>query len=103
MKDPKQSPQSFIDDAAGMLGGLAGIVSDMRTQVRDDVRSRMKSFADRSELASLEDIQRLEAKIDDIAARLNKLEASSQKRAPQKPAAKKTSAKKTASKNKKTK
>lgn len=63
-----------FEDLAGMIGGVAGIVSDVRTQIKSDARSRMKEMADKAELASLSDIERLEGMIRGLEKRLDALE-----------------------------
>lgn len=53
----------IIDDLAGMMGGAAGLISDIRDQVRGDMRDRMKMVADRIDLVTRDDLERLEARI----------------------------------------
>ena len=75
MRKNRTEKPYIIEDIAGMLGGVAGIVSDMRTQFKSDARSRMKEMADKAELASLADIERLESILKDIEKRLSALES----------------------------
>lgn len=80
--------EKIIDDLAGMMGGAAGILADIREQVRGDMRDRMKSAADSIDLVTRDDIKALE---DRIAA-LEALMAPKSK--PAKTAPKKTAKKK---------
>lgn len=76
MRDHKGNKSGqFFDDAAGLIGGVAGMVTDIRAQVKGDIASRVKEFADKAELANAEEIERLERKIDDLITRIEKLEA----------------------------
>jgi BMFP domain-containing protein YqiC len=62
--------EKIIDDLAGMMGGAAGLIADIRDQVRGDMRDRMKMVADRIDLATREDIAVLEARIAALEALL---------------------------------
>ena len=55
--------EKIIDDLTGMMGGAAGILSDIRDHVRGDMRDRMKVMADRIDLASRDDLSALEARV----------------------------------------
>lgn len=63
----------LLDDVAGMLGGVAGIVMDMRQQVASDFKSRMQFAADRADLATRQDIERLEAMVMALGRRVDAL------------------------------
>ncbi len=65
---------SMLDDMAGMIGGLAGIVADMRGQIAGDIRSRMQYAAGHADLATRQDIDRLSAMIQSLAKRVDALE-----------------------------
>lgn len=60
--------EKIIDDLAGMMGGAAGILSDIREQVRGDMRDRMRSVADRIDLVTRDDIKNLEDRIAALEA-----------------------------------
>jgi BMFP domain-containing protein YqiC len=62
--------EKIIDDLAGMMGGAAGLIADIRDQVRGDMRDRMKMVADRIDLATREDVAALEARISALEALL---------------------------------
>ncbi len=55
--------EKIIDDLTGMMGGAAGLISDIRDQVRGDMRDRMKMMADRIDLVTRDDLAVLEARI----------------------------------------
>ncbi len=104
MTRPKLDPR-FLDDIARVAGGAVNIVSGLQNQLREDVRSRMDSLADRADLVPREDLERAEAmlqklrqRVDALEVRLDKIEG--KKSAAPKAAAKKP-AKKPASKGKK--
>lgn len=99
----------LFDDIASVLGSAAGMVSDLGSQVRSDVRDRLKGVADKIELVSREEFDALEARIAALEAQLTakspapvkktdakKTEA--KKAAPKKAAAKKAPVKKAAKK-----
>jgi BMFP domain-containing protein YqiC len=67
---PAPMREKIIDDLAGMMGGAAGLLADIREQVRGDMRDRMKNVADRIDLASREELQALEARIAALEAAL---------------------------------
>jgi polyhydroxyalkanoate synthesis regulator phasin len=80
MKNNNSEKPYVLEDLAGMIGGVAGIVSDMRSQFKDDARSRMKDMADKAELASLSDIERLESILNDLTKRVEALELQANKK-----------------------
>lgn len=55
--------EKIIDDLTGMMSGAAGLLSDIRDQVRGDMRDRMKVVADHIDLVTREDIAQLESRI----------------------------------------
>lgn len=55
--------EKIIDDLAGMMGGAAGLIADIRDQVRGDMRDRMKMAAERIDLVSRDELEALEARI----------------------------------------
>lgn len=59
-----------IDDLAGMIGGAAGLMADMRDQIRGDFRDRLKGVADRIDLVTRDEILALEARITALEALL---------------------------------
>ncbi len=105
MSRPKFDPR-LLDDIARVAGGAVNIVSGLQQQLREDLRSRVDSMADRADLVPREDLQRAEAmiaklrsRIDDLEARMDKFEG--KKSAPAKKEVKKPAAKKPATKGKK--
>lgn len=62
--------EKIIDDLAGMMGGAAGLLADIRDQVRGDMRDRMKMVADRIDLVSRDEVEALEARIASLEALL---------------------------------
>jgi polyhydroxyalkanoate synthesis regulator phasin len=80
MKKKSEDKPYIVEDLAGMIGGVAGIFSDMRTQFKDDARARMKEIADKAELATLNDIERLESILSDLEKRISALEGKKTKK-----------------------
>ncbi len=107
MSRPKLDPR-LLDDIARVAGGAVNIVSGLRQQLREDVRSRMDSMADYADLVPRADMERAEAMIQKLRARIDELEARMDAWEGTKPAAKavkktaaKTGPKKPAAKGKK--
>lgn len=103
MQKSKFDPR-FLDDIARVAGGAINIMSGLQQQVREDMRSRMDDMAARADLVPREDLDRAEAmilklrqRVDDLEARLDKIEgkkvAPPKKTEARKPAAKKSPAK----------
>lgn len=88
--------EKIIDDLAGMMGGAAGLLSDIRDQVRGDMRDRMKMAADRIDLVTRDELATLESRIAALEALLMKPKAV--KTAPTQKNAKATPKKKKSSK-----
>lgn len=55
--------EKIIDDLAGMMGGAAGLLSDIRDQVRGDMRDRMKMAADRIDLVTRDELAAIESRL----------------------------------------
>ena len=107
MARPKLDPR-LLDDIARVAGGAVNIVSGLQQQLREDMRSRMDDIADRADLVPRDDLERAEAmiqklrsRVDDLEARLEKLEGKKPVAA-KKAAPKNTAKKKSAPKGKKT-
>ena len=73
----------IIEDITQIAGSAAGIMNDVRQQVRDDVKARVEDIASRMDLVPREDLETLEAKlekacqeIDALQKRLDALEKS---------------------------
>jgi BMFP domain-containing protein YqiC len=62
--------EKIIDDLAGMMGGAAGLLADIRDQVRGDMRDRMKDVADRIDLVTRDELLALEDRIAALEAML---------------------------------
>lgn len=89
--------EKIIDDLAGMMGGAAGLISDIRDQVRGDMRDRMKMAAERIDLVTRDDLARIEARLDALEAMLKPAKTPARtktKAAPKKAPAKKKKARK---------
>lgn len=86
--------EKIIDDLAGMMGGAAGLIADIRDQVRGDMRDRMKMAAERIDLVTRDDLARIEARLDALEAMLKPQAARPARKAKAKPAPKMAPAKK---------
>ena len=86
--------EKIIDDLAGMMGGAAGLLSDIRDQVRGDMRDRMKMAADRIDLVTRDDLAVLESRIAALEALLKPKAVKTAKAAPAPKKAKAAPAKK---------
>jgi BMFP domain-containing protein YqiC len=62
--------EKIIDDLAGMMGGAAGLIADIRDQVRGDMRDRLKNVADKIDLITRDEFEALESRIAAIEALL---------------------------------
>lgn len=74
MSRPKFDPR-FLDDIARVAGGAVNIVSGLQQQIREDLRSRVDSMADRADLVPRADLERAEAMIAKLSQRVDMLEA----------------------------
>lgn len=74
MSRPKFDPR-LLDDIARVAGGAVNIVSGLQQQLREDMRSRMDSMADRADLVPRADLERAEAMIAKLRSRIDDLEA----------------------------
>ncbi len=81
--------EKIFDDMNGLVGGALGILSDIREQMRGDIHDRLRMAADRIDLATREDVARLEARVAALEALLTPPPARAPKAA-KKPAAKKS-------------
>ncbi len=75
-----------LDDIASLAGGAVNILASLRHQMRNEIKSRIDETIDRLDLVSREDYDALQARVNELSERLQKLE--------QKPKAKKSSGKK---------
>jgi len=71
----------IIDDITQLAGSAAGIMNDVRQQVRDDVKARVDELAARMDLVPREELDVVDAKlgkalanIEDLQKRLDALE-----------------------------
>lgn len=51
----------LLDDLARVAGGAVSLISTVRSQIQADVRSRVDSYADRLDLVSRAEVERLQA------------------------------------------
>ena len=97
----KQDPR-FLNDLAKMAGGAINVLSDVRTQIEEEVKARVEDIAARMDLVPREDLERLEAIIAslqaDQKAMQKRIDALEGKKPVRKTAVKKTAAKKAAKK-----
>lgn len=70
----KDMREKLIDDMAGLLGSLAGLVNDTRIQVKSGLRRTTKDCGVRSGLSTRDDTDRLRERVDDLEARIAALE-----------------------------
>jgi len=100
--------EKLFDDLTGMVGGAAGLLADIRDQVRGDMRDRLRGVADRIDLVTRDEIVALESRIAAIEALLTipatdydapaPKKAKAKKAAPKAPPTKKAPTKKAAPK-----
>ena len=67
--DPK-----FLDDMAKMAGGAVNVLSGVRQQIQDEIKARIDDMAARMDLVPREDMDRLEAMVKKLSARIDALE-----------------------------
>lgn len=82
--------EKLIDDFTGMMGGAAGLLADIRDQMRGDMRDRLRGVADRIDLVTRDELMALESRITALEELLAAKKAPAKKPAAKKPAAKKT-------------
>ncbi len=77
------SDNRLFDDLARMAGGAASLISTVRRQVGSDIKERAQSYTARMDLATRDEIERLQATIskfrseqEQLKARVAELEAS---------------------------
>lgn len=68
------SRERILDDIAKVAGGGVSILSGVRSQIRNDVRTRIDDIAHRMDLVPREDFDRLEAVLQETRARCEELE-----------------------------
>lgn len=71
MTNPK-----LFSDLADLAGGAIGVISSIKQQLRDETRERMGEFANRLEIVTRDDIDRLEGMVAKLRARVDALEKS---------------------------
>ena len=64
----------IVDDVLQLAGGVAGIASDIKGQIENDVRARVEEIAARMDLVPREDLERVEAILDTMEQRIKALE-----------------------------
>ena len=57
------SDNRLFDDLARMAGGAASLISTVRRQVGSDLRERAQSYSSRMDLASHDEVERLQAAV----------------------------------------
>lgn len=74
-------PKELLGDIAQLAGGAADLLGSAGQQFRDDIKTRVEEVADRMDLVPREDLERVEALLQqslndqkDILSRLEKLE-----------------------------
>jgi BMFP domain-containing protein YqiC len=73
---------TLLQDMAQLAGGAAELIGGASQQIRDDAKTRMEEIADNMNLVPREDLERVEALLEqslkqqkDMLARIEKLEA----------------------------
>lgn len=98
MKDNfKDHQQKFFDDLAGMAGGAVNVISGMRQQISDDIKSKVDDMAAKMDLVPREDLDHALAMIDKLrkeqtalSKRIDALEGKTKAKPATKPKATKT-------------
>ena len=85
--------EKLFDDLTGMVGGAAGLLADIRDQVRGDMRDRLRGVADRIDLVTRDELTALESRIAAIEALLTIHPSDDDAPAPKKAKAKKAAPK----------
>ena len=87
--------EKLFDDIAKMAGGTVSLMSGLTGQIKDEIRARVDNTAAKMDLVPREDFDILQMRVDDLTARLEKLEtpkSKSKSKAKPKPKPKKTKA-----------
>jgi polyhydroxyalkanoate synthesis regulator phasin len=69
-----EKSKKTLDDAAGLVGGVAGLLNDVKRQVREDIKSRVKDFADQNEFVQQDEMLALKSQLGDLLERVEHLE-----------------------------
>lgn len=64
----------IFDDLTQIAGSAAGIMNDVRQQIRDDVKARVEEVATKLDLVPREDLDIVEAKLEKAIAEIKALE-----------------------------
>lgn len=75
-----------LDDIASLAGGAVNILASLRHQMRNEIKSRIDETIDRLDLVPREDYDSLQARVNELSERLQKLE---EKQKTKKPSGKK--------------
>lgn len=80
-KREKIMPEKVLDDVARFAGGAIGIASGLGQNIRAEIKSRANDVSDRLDLVPREDLERVEAVLQnaikeqqDLKLRIEKLE-----------------------------
>ena len=71
--------ERILDDIARMAGGTVSIFSGLSRQIKEEIRARVDDMASKMDLVPREDFDILQKRIDDLTARMKKLEKPSAK------------------------
>lgn len=69
-----KSQLKFLDDLAQMAGGAVGLLDNLRNQIRTDLKERVDAKLNDLDLVAREDYDRLQARFDELYARVQDLE-----------------------------
>lgn len=64
----------ILDDIARVAGGAASVISGLREQVSNDVKTRFEDMADRMDLVPRADLERVEAMLANIVRQQEEFE-----------------------------
>src|SRR5688572_18918923 len=64
----------FLDDIAKVAGGAVNVFSGLRQQIESEIKTRVEELASRMDLVPREDVDRLEALVRKLSARVDALE-----------------------------
>ena len=68
------SASRLFDDLSRFAGGTMGFASSLRAAIKDEIKSRVEELADRMELVTRDEHQRLEMSLRDALKRIEVLE-----------------------------